>query len=165
MESDSAVKMIYHSKIQRQHGERPVSNRFYRLILISLLVIVGISMFSSCDWRKKQYIAPPEIPYPDQRFAEFLQMQVDSLRFMWFTDVKEAASSFCNDQVYNEGQGVSTDSIIVLGESLFHARAEAHLGKRTIILTMERPFKDRGLKSIWQVIKLEDKEWPPSKSR
>jgi hypothetical protein len=164
MGNDITTTMKYQSRPE-QSADGLKWKLVSRIALFLILAVIGVMVFSSCNWEKKKYIAPPQIPYPDTKFALFLQMQVDSSRFMWFTDVKEAASSFCNDQIYNEGIGVSTDSVKILGENLFHARAEVHLTKKTIILTMERPFKERGTKSIWQVIKLEDKEWPKSKSK
>jgi len=92
----------------------------------------------------------------------YLQAQVDSSQFLWFTDVKGAASSFMNEEMPADGP-LSTADVVILSEGLFHARAEVHLPKKILILTMERPFKDRGVKSIWQVTGVEEKEWPKSK--
>ncbi len=103
------------------------------------------------------------LPFPDERMSEFYQSRVDSSEFEWFTDVKAAASSFVNEMGFVE-KGVSTSDVIILGEGLFHARVEVELPNKIIVLTMERPYKHKGKNSIWQVIGVEEKEWPKRKS-
>jgi hypothetical protein len=102
------------------------------------------------------------LPFPDEKMSKFYQSRIDSSEFEWFTDVKAAASSFINEMGFVEG-GVSTSDIIILGEGLFHAKVEVELPDRIMVLTMERPYKHRGKNSIWQVIAVEEKEWPKKK--
>lgn len=103
------------------------------------------------------------LPFPDERMSEFYQIRVDSSEFEWFTDVKAAASSFINEMGFVE-EGVSTSDIVILGEGLFHAKVEVELPDKIMVLTMERPYKHKGKNSIWQVIEVEEKEWPERKS-
>ena len=53
---------------------------------------------------------------------------------------------------------VDTGDIVILGEGLFHAKAEAHLPDKVLILTLVRPFMNKGTDSIWQVVKMEEKK-------
>jgi hypothetical protein len=120
-------------------------------------VLIG-ALVSSCGSKEKEDISLPEIPYPDARMAIYLQAQVDSSRFTWFTDVKAAASSFCNEELPMGNNAITVGNITVLGESMFHAKVEVHLPKKTLILTMERAFKEKGTNSIWRVVKMEEKK-------
>jgi hypothetical protein len=106
--------------------------------------------------KKKEPVHEPVIPYPDQKTSIFLQQQVDSSEFEWYTDVKPAASSFCNEEL-PDGGNVSTADITIVNETLYRARVEVSLAGKILILTMERPYKNRGKNSIWQVIKMEEK--------
>ena len=115
-------------------------------------------MILSCIPKKVEKVTGPQIPYPSPAMALYLQAQVDSSEFEWFKDVKEAASAFCNEEIPPDSGAVTTNDITVLGESLFHAKVEAHLAGKVLILTMERPFKEKGTNSIWQVVKMEEKK-------
>jgi hypothetical protein len=114
-------------------------------------------MVIACDLKQEEKIRPPRIPWPEEGMAKFLQAQVDSSQFEWFLDVKASASSFCNEEVFT-AEPVSTADVIILGEGVFHAQVEVRLVEKTIILDMERPYKTRGVRSIWQVVKLEEKK-------
>ena len=103
------------------------------------------------------------LPFPDERMSRFYQSRIDSSEFEWFIDVKAAASSFINEMGFVK-DGVSTSDIIILGEGLFHAKVEVELPDKIMVLTMERPYKHKGKNSIWQVIQVEEKEWPKRKS-
>jgi len=106
----------------------------------------------------------PPLPYPDYATARYLQAQVDSSEFLWYTDIKAAASSFMNEYGYTT-DGVSTTDIRILGEGLFHGMVEVELPDEIITLTMERAFKYKGKNSIWQVIKIEEQPWPKKESK
>lgn len=119
----------------------------------ALGILLAIPAIISCNWEKKEVIPPPHIPFPDLLMAKWLQVQVDSSRFTWYLDPKGTASSFCNEELFLDKQ-VSTNDVIITGEGLFHARLEVALTDSTLILDLERPFKERGENSIWQVVKL-----------
>lgn len=103
------------------------------------------------------------LPYPNEEWSVFYQSRIDSSEFEWFTDVKSAASAFMNEMMFVP-EGVSTMDIVIVGEGLFHATLEAELPSSIIVLTMERPYKHLGEKSIWQVVKIEKREWPKKES-
>jgi len=116
----------------------------------------------SCAMKEKEPVF--KFPYPDQTQILFYQARIDSSEFEWLTDSKGMASAFMNDY-YIAGRDVAIDDIIINNEGLFRAEVEIPLDTVSIFLTMERPFKERGTKSIWQVINMEKKPWqkPPSK--
>ena len=118
----------------------------------------------ACNLKKEPPVEPPQIPYPANEVAPVIQARVDSSEYTWFTDVKATASAFCNDQM-NVEKPVSTSDVVILGEGLFHAKVEVHLPAKILILTMERLYKEKGKNSIWQIVKLEEKSWPESKSK
>jgi len=125
-------------------------NRFPIFLLLGVMVLI------TCDYKKKAPAHEPRIPYPDAAEAKFLQEKVDSMQFLWFKDIKSTASSFCNEELRIAG-GVSTGEVTILSEGLFHAKVEVQLPERILILTLDRPFKNRGRDSIWQIVKMEDK--------
>ncbi len=139
---------------QYRHTKRVIMSG---MVFLVSAVIIG-AFVSSCGSKEKEDIPLPKIPYPDARMAIYLQAQVDSSRFTWFTDVKAAASSFCNEELPMGNNAITVGDVTVLGESMFHAKAEVHLPKKTLILTMERAFKEKGTNSIWQVVKMEEKK-------
>ncbi len=104
------------------------------------------------------------LPYPGTEEALYIQARIDSSEFLWFTEIKPAASSFMNEFDYSP-RGVSTTSIRILGEGIFHGTAEVELPDKILTLTMERPFKQKGKKSLWQVIKVEERPWRKKESR
>lgn len=132
-------------------------------LLILLFAVLSLGAGCSGDKRSSDKINPP-LPYPDQETAKFIQAQVDSSDFLWYTDIKAAASSFMNEFGYT-AEGVSTSSIRILGESLFHGKVEVELPDEIVTLTMERPFKQMGKKSIWQVTAVEERPWPRRSSK
>jgi hypothetical protein len=155
--------MVFGMKYQMNRKNNALGLLLMAFVLLPIAVIVT---FASCNVEKKDKIASPQIPYPDAAFAKYLQGQVDSSQFIWFTDLKAAASAFCNDQIPHEGDGISTASMDILSESLFRGKVEVRLpDKKLLILTMERPFKERGVNSIWQVTAMEEKDWPKEKSK
>ncbi len=126
---------------------------------ISLLIsAISVGLILSCVPKKLEKAPGPQIPYPGPAMALFLQAQIDSSEFGWFKDVKGAASAFCNEEVPPDSGAITTNDITILGESMFHAKVEARLPNKVLILTMERPFKEKGTNSIWQVIKMEEKK-------
>jgi hypothetical protein len=127
--------------------------------LLMLLAATAVLILISCSPEKKMQVQGPQVPYPDQKLALIIQAQVDSSQSPWFLDLKSMVSFYCNDQFANDIKGgISTKDVTVLNESLYHGKAEVKLPKKTIILTLERPFKERREHSIWQVVKLEDKD-------
>ena len=127
--------------------------------LLMFLAATAALILTSCSPEKKMQVQGPQIPYPDQKLALIFQAQADSSQSPWFLDLKSMVSFYCNDQVANDKKGgVSTTDVTVINESLYHGKAEVKLPKKTIILTLERMFKERREHSIWQVIKLEEKD-------
>lgn len=106
----------------------------------------------------------PPLPYPGTEEALYIQARIDSSEFLWFTEIKPAASSFMNEFDYSP-DGVSTTSIRILGEGIFIGTVEVELPDKILTLTMERPFKQKGKKSLWQVIKVEERPWRKKESR
>jgi hypothetical protein len=137
-------------------------NKISRVIIkgVVFLFLAGLAgiFVISCGTKQKEEIRLPKTPYPDAGMAIYLQSQVDSSRFTWFTDVKAAASSFCNEELSGYTNTVTVGDMTVLDESMFHARVEVHLPQDTLLLTMERAFKEKGTHSIWQVVKMEKKK-------
>jgi len=124
---------------------------------------IAIAVFG-CTGKQKPKTATPPLPYPDEKMSVFLQAGIDSSEFLWFTDIKSAASSFMNEFGYSL-DGVSTSDIRIVGEGIFHGTVEVELSDMIITLIMERPFKHKGKDSIWQVIKVEERPWPKQKSK
>jgi hypothetical protein len=116
------------------------------------------SIIWSCGSKSKEEIILPKIPYPDPKLAIYLQAQVDSSRYTWYTDVRAMVSSFCNEEIPIGKDAVTVGDVTVLSESIYHARAKVLLKDKTFILTMERAFKEKGTNSIWQVVKMEEKK-------
>ncbi len=135
---------------------RELSTEFLMLTFASALACFG------CESADNTVGNNIPLPFPDEKMSKFYQSRVDSSEFEWFTDVKAAASSFMNEMGFIE-EGISTSDIIILGEGLFHAKVEVELPDKIMVLTMERPYKHRGKNSIWQVIAMEEKEWPERK--
>ncbi len=123
---------------------------------------VGVLILISCGGGKRSTGDDVSLPYPDDKMAEFYQERVDSLEFEWLKDVKGAASAFMNEYGFKR-DGVSTTDIRILGEGIYHAQVEVELPDKIVVLTMERPFKHRGRESIWQVVAMEEREWPQKK--
>ncbi len=130
---------------------------------ILMLAFAGVLAWFGCKGVDNTADDKIPLPFPDERMSKFYQSRVDSSEFEWFTDVKAAASSFINEMGFVK-DGVSTTDIVILGEGLFHAKVEVELPDRIMVLTMERPYKHKGKNSIWQVIQVEEKEWPKRKS-
>lgn len=126
-------------------------------------IFAGALVCFSCTGTENEADDTIPLPFPDEGMSEFYQSRVDSSEFEWFTDVRAAASSFMNEMGFIE-EGISTSDIIILGEGLFHAKVEVELPDMIMVLTMERPYKHKGKNSIWQVIGVEEKEWPERKS-
>lgn len=136
----------------------------HMLLAFGATSAVVVIVMLSCRSRTEKPESLMTLPWPDQKSAEFYQTRVDSSEFLWFTDVKATASSFVNENLPEEKMTTVGD-VVILGEGLFHAKVEVQLPSRKLILTMERPYKDRGRKSIWQVIKVEEQKWPETKSK
>ena len=130
---------------------------------ILILTFAGVLAWFGCKGPDNTAEDKIPLPFPDERMSKFYQSRVDSSEFEWFTDVKAAASSFINEMGLVDG-GVSTTDVVILGEGLFHAKVEVELPDKIMVLTMERPYKHKGKYSIWQVIAVEEKEWPKRKS-
>jgi hypothetical protein len=131
---------------------------FLTVSLSSLAGVVG-----GCQDRGDSAGFDPPLPYPDDRMAAYIQAGVDSSDFLWYTDLKAAASSFMNEFGYSP-DGVSTSDVIILGEGIFHGTVEVELPDKIVTLTMERPFKHKGKDSIWQVVKVKERPWPKKES-
>jgi hypothetical protein len=155
--------MVVNMKYQLSKRKSAIS-----LLLASFIpiLVTVIAIFASCSMGSKDKAIPPKIPYPDEKFAKYLQGQVDSSQYIWFTDLKSTSSAFCNDQIPHEGDGISTATMDVLSESLYRGKVEVRIpNKKILILTLERPYKERGVNSIWQVTAMEEKDWPKDKSK
>lgn len=140
---------------------KSVRELFSRCLVITF---AGSLAWSGCESTDKTADLSIPLPFPDERMSKFYQSRVDSSEFEWFTDVKAAASSFINEMGFGK-DGISTTDVVILGEGLFHARVEVELPDKIMVLTMERPYKQKGRNSIWQVIEVEEKEWPKRKSK
>jgi hypothetical protein len=130
-------------------------------IAIVATVLIFIGIVSGCTYEKKVR-AKYYIPFPNQPMLEFYQSRIDSSEFEWFLDLKSTASSFANEMGLDVN-GVSTSSVIIKGEGIFHGLVEIELPDMIYELEMERPLKHLGRKSIWQVIAVREIEWPQKK--
>lgn len=133
-----------------------------RSLYIYLTVIALAAPFltgsTSCQQKSKIADRPMfKLPYPDNEFAAYLQTRIDSSEFEWFTDVKSVTSSFFNDQL-NGQDTVSVGDVVILGEGLFHAQAEAQALSKIYLVTLERPYKNR-MNSVWQIVAVAEKAW------
>jgi len=133
-------------------------------VFFAALVFCIAAYVMGCSRPEKAKNSLPPLPYPDGEMAKFIQAQVDSSEYLWFLDIKAAASSFMNEYEFME-DGVSTSSIRIVGEGIFHGTVEVELPDKIMVLKMERPFKQKGKNSIWQVIRVEEKPWPDTKSK
>lgn len=131
-------------------------------LFVLTFVGFGLLILQSCGGNRRSSDSRIPLPYPDDETAQFYQERVDSSEFEWLTDVKGAASSFMNEFGFKK-DGVSTTDIRIMGEGIYHAQVEVELPDKIVVLTMERPFKHLGRKSIWQVVGMEEKEWPQEK--
>jgi len=129
-----------------------MSMRRYALILIA-----GLGMLAACDLKPKEVPYVPQLPFPDLETAIYLQARIDSSEYQWYADAKAVSSIFCNEEIEGTRQ-VDIGDIVVVSEGLFHAKTEAHLPDKILVLILEKPFKNKGPKSIWQVVKMEEKK-------
>jgi len=125
---------------------------------ILVLAVISICIIAGCSF-KKEVKAKYYVPYPDFKMLEYYQSRVDSSEFEWFLDLKSTASSFANEMRLTLS-GVSTSSVIIKGEGIFHGLVEVELPDKIYELTMERPYQHLGRKSVWQVIAVKELEWP-----
>lgn len=100
-----------------------------------------------------------ELPYPLNKDILYYQAESDSGYQSWWTDIKAVTSSFLNNSQYCD-RNVKPEDIIIIGEGIFHGLIEVELPDMILELTMERKFKSRGRKSVWQVMALKEKPWP-----
>lgn len=135
-----------------------------QIIMALFLPGATISVMMACSGKSESGDFKPPLPYPDRNQAALIQAEVDSSEFLWYTDIKAAASAFMNEFGYSL-EGVSTSDIRIIGEGIFHGTVEVELPERIVTLTMERPFKEKGDKSIWQVTAVEERPWPKKGSR
>jgi hypothetical protein len=135
---------------------RIIRNNIGKIILV--LTIISFYVFAGCSY-EEEVIAKYYVPYPDYEMLEYYQSRVDSSEFEWFLDLKSTASSFANEMRLTS-TGVSTSSVIIKGEGIFHGLVEVELPDMIYELEMERPYQHLGRKSIWQVIAVREIEWP-----
>jgi hypothetical protein len=133
-----------------------IGNNIAKIILI--LTIISSCVFVGCSY-EEEVIAKYYVPYPDYEMLEYYQSRIDSSEFEWFLDLKSTASSFANEMRLSLS-GVSTSSVIIKGEGIFHGLVEVELPDMIYELEMERPYQHLGRKSIWQVIAVREIEWP-----
>ncbi|MEE9553892.1 MAG: hypothetical protein V3W18_06300 [candidate division Zixibacteria bacterium] len=135
-----------------------------KCIITAAAFLMACLIIFSCGGDNVRKDFTPPLPYPDTEEALYIQGRIDSSEYLWFTEIKPAVSSFMNEFEYSS-DGVSTSSIRILGEGIFHGTVEAELPDKILTLTMERPFKQKGKNSLWQVIKVEERPWREQKSR
>jgi hypothetical protein len=123
---------------------------------ISAVLILAI-LIISCGSKKGSVPANISLPYPNENGARWIQAQVDSSRYLWFLDPAATVSAFCNEYSIFD-QSVSTVNVTVKDVGIFHALTEVQIGDRKLEVTLDRPFKELGEKSIWQVVKYGEKK-------
>jgi hypothetical protein len=99
------------------------------------------------------------LPYPTNNDILYYQAESDSGYQEWWTDIKAVTSAFLNNSQYWDSN-TRPEDIIIIGEGIFHGLIEVELPDMILELTMERKFKSRGRKSVWQVIVVKEKPWP-----
>ncbi len=126
--------------------------------VVPILFLLWIVALIGCGGMDDQADITVQLPYPSDQLAASYQTWVDSSEFEWFLDVKGASSAFINDMIArSDSDAVSTTDIIIKGEGFFHAAVELRRPDKIYLITLERPFKHLGRRSIWQVVKLEEK--------
>jgi len=138
--------------------------RFGRISAAGLFLYLAMLLLAGCEGKKEQTEFIPPLPYPSDDMARYIQGQVDSSEYLWYTDIKATASAYMNEFGFSPN-GVSTSAIRIVGEGIFHGTVEVELPDEIVILTMERPFKQFGRRSIWQVTAMEEKPWPSKESK
>jgi len=128
-----------------------------------IILLLSLSLIGPACLTEKE---PPRyrLPYPDAKLIDYFQSRVDSSEYEWLTDTKGIASAFMNEYTLG-GQDISTNDVVVKSEGIFRAQVLISLDTVSYNLILERPFKERGAKSIWQVISLEEKSWQKSPSK
>lgn len=105
-----------------------------------------------------------ELPYPTDEDILYYQAESDSGYQEWWSDIKAVTSAFLNNSQYWDSN-TKPEDIIIIGEGIFHGLIEVELPDMILELTMERKFKSRGRKSVWQVIAVTEKSWPRQSSK
>ena len=127
-----------------------------------LLFLILLLSISSCA--RKQVVEKPEVPFPADSTMIYYQAQCDSGYQDFWVDIKAVASAFLNNSSYQD-RGIKSDKIVIKGEGLFHGTVEIQAGDTLLVLTMERKFKSKGRRGIWQVTTLRKEPWPAKNSK
>ncbi len=126
--------------------------KIYTAIFLALLI-------GGCVKMNKFEEYTIELPYPPDKDILYYQAESDSGYQPWWTDIKAVTSAFLNNSQYCD-RDVRPENIIIVGEGIFHGLIEVELPDMILELKMERKFKSRGRKSVWQVIAVKEKPWP-----
>lgn len=124
--------------------------------LLLSCIVIGCSGEKTSEWQ--------DIPYPPDEDLSYYQAQSDSGLQTYWTDIKAVTSAFLNNSKYWQYKAKTSD-IIILGEGIFHGQVEIEMPDFILELTLERKFKEKGRKSIWQVVALKEKPWPVKGSK
>ena len=128
-----------------------------KIVILSLLTLI---LFNCAPEKEIDY---SDTPYPINENLAYYQAQCDSGNQAFWTDIKAVTSAFLNNSKYMDYKH-NTEDIVILGEGLFHGKVEIPLSDMILRLTLERQFKHRGRKAIWQVTEAEEIPWPSKDS-
>ena len=118
-------------------------------------------IFAGCT--EKEPPPGPDWPFPPDKDMIYYQAQADSGYQPFWTDIKAVASAYLNNSRY-AGIPLKAEDFILRAEGLFHGRVEVEMPDYIVELTMERKFKSKGRKGIWQVVDVTEKPWPKKPS-
>ncbi len=128
-----------------------------------VFIIIASAIFS-CMPKEKPEVDYTNLPYPADDELLAYQTEVDSGYMLFWTDIKTVALAYMGNSKY-EKYFIENDNIVIRGEGLFIGMVEVETQDFIVQLRLERPFKSKGRKSIWQVISAEEKPWPIRKYR
>jgi hypothetical protein len=127
----------------------------------ALSLLIGL-IIAGCV--EKEPPPGPDWPFPPDKDMIYYQAEADSGYQPFWTDIKAVASAYLNNSRY-AGVRLRAEDFILRSEGLFHGRVEIEMPDIIVELTMERKFKSKGRKGVWQVVDVVEKPWPKKHSK
>jgi hypothetical protein len=128
-----------------------------------LLTVLTVYAISGCTLKKEQ-VLQSDFPFPADSDLVYYQAQCDSGFEAFWLDIKATSSAFVNQSRYY-GYSSDTDDMRILGEGIFHGQVEVEMKDFILVITLERQFKEKGRRAIWQVVDAKEKPWPKRNSK
>jgi len=128
---------------------------------VAFLMLVGL-LVAGCT--RKEPPPGPDWPFPPDKDMIYFQAEADSGYQPFWTDIKAVASAYLNNSRYTDIR-LRAEDFILRSEGLYRGLVEVEMPDFIVELTMERKFKSRGRKGVWQVIDVVEKPWPKKRSQ